>query len=89
MTTEEATWLRDEIVKRLAGCPPEAIARLLTSDPAENVMMQIVAHLVTPSGRVDLALVLCHAENAPQSDGAPIPAEHYAEVARRGGGAFD
>lgn len=85
MTTEEAAWFRDQIIRQLQACPPEAIARLVSSDPAENVMMQVRAAIVGPDGPVSITLCLMHSENAPQSEGAPIPAEHYRDVAEKGG----
>lgn len=88
MTTEEAAWLRDQIIRQLTACPPEAIARLVSSDPAENVMIQVKATLVTRGEPVSIVLAIMHAENAPTSEGVPLPAEHYADVERRGG-SFD
>lgn len=88
MTTDEARALRDAIADQIRACPPEAIARLLESDPSENITIQTRAVLVTPAGPVRLALSIQHEQNAPRADGAPIPAGHYADVARKGG-AFD
>lgn len=85
MTTEEATHVRSQIVAALSACPPGAIARLITSDPTENVVIQAKATIRTPDGDVVIVVVLMHEANGPQPEGPAIPAEHYQDAATKGG----
>lgn len=78
MTDDEAISLRDAIIAKLAGCPPAAIARLVTSIPEENIVIQTRAQVRTQDGGLcDITVSISQTACAPTPEGPSIPAEIY------------
>lgn len=80
LTDEQAALVIARIQALLETMPPAALARLVSSEPAENIHIQVPVGIVRPDGApVVITLDISLAENAPLAETPPIPVDHFAD----------
>jgi hypothetical protein len=85
LTDDQAALVLARLQEKLGTLPPAALARLINSEAAENLHIQVPVGIVRPDGApVLITLDVSLAENAPQATTPPIPAEHFADRTGKG-----